>query len=153
MKAIALITLCLLFALPAVAQQQPEVFSPIGLTNGTSLIGRSVVATTYSDTTQGIKVRGYSDVFIVLKTAANDSVGLQVAYSQSADGINYSAYTALDSLVSTGTVGVSKAIRLPDNIHGAYSVKLRVYSPAWAANSAAPVATVTTQIVRYKYPQ
>jgi len=111
------------------------------------------VATTLSDTTAAIKIRGYSDVFVVLKTAANDSVGLQVQYALSADGINFGAYATLDSLVSTGVLNVPKVMRISDAAHGAYSMKLRVYSPAWAANSAAPVATVTTQIVRYKYPQ
>jgi hypothetical protein len=56
-------------------------------------------------------------------------------------------------MVTTGTVINSQAYRLLDKYHGFYSMKLRVYSPSWAANSAAPVATVTTQIVRYKYPQ
>lgn len=153
MKYLALFTLCLLLSLPTLAQQQPEIFSPIGLTNGTSLIGRSVVATTLSDTTAPIKIRGYADVFIVFKTAANDSVGIQLAGAFSADGVNYGAYTALDSMVATGTVINSQSYRLTDKYHGFYSMKLRVYSPAWAANSAAPVATVTTQIVRYKYPQ
>jgi hypothetical protein len=152
MKYFTLITLCVMFVLPAMAQQQPEVFSPIGLTNGTSFIGRSVVATTFSDTSAPIKIRGYKDVFVVLKTAANDSACVQVYASYSADGVNYGSYALLDSLTFIAeTPPSSKAMRISDANHGMYSMKLRVYAAATSRSSINPVTTLTTQIVRFKY--
>lgn len=154
MKLFALIALCLMLVLPAAAQQQPEVFSPIGLTNGTSFITRSLVATTFNDTSAAIRIRGYERLNIVLKTASNDSACVQVYAAFSADGINFTSYAFLDSLTFIAeTPPSSKSIALTDAQMGYFSMKLNIYCPAAGRESINPTTKLTTQIVRYKFPQ
>jgi hypothetical protein len=154
MKNILLLSLLVMLAMPAVAQYGPavDVVVPRTLTAGTAMSGRTC-AEALDDTTKPFYVRGYAAVYVGLETATNDTVqALFVAYQISKDGSSWGAFTLVDSLTTTGTVGVSKYIPLPANALGAYAVRARVYGRAGGSYSG-PAATVTTKLVQVQYGQ
>jgi hypothetical protein len=126
-------------------------FVPKTLYAGTEMSARTV-SSTMSDTTKSFTCRGYQAVYVGLESATNDSLQVYLAYRISKDGSTYNAFTLLDSLSVSGTVGVANYISLPAKCMGAYDVQLRVYGNALTGgnNSANPSATLKTYIVRVK---
>lgn len=156
MKTFFVILLSMLFVLTAFGQsganaRQSDDYVPRTLSAGTSMSARTL-STTYSDTTQGFRTRGFSSVFVGIELAANDSGRVLISYAPSKDGVNFGPYVLFDSLVTTGTVGVYKYFQLPANAMGAHSVRVRVYGDADVAKySANPSTTATTKIIRKHY--
>ena len=153
MRKIALILVmsAFVFAQNSAIQHYSDPYIPSTDYAGTLMSARTL-STSYDDTTKSITTRGYADVFVGLETAANDSGRVLVAYAPSKDGVTFDAFVALDSLVTTGTVGKIKYIRLPDNAMGAYAVKVRLYGDANVDKySANPSTTLTTRIIKVPY--
>lgn len=127
-----------------------DVFIPRTLSAGTSMSARTVAAS-LDDTTQAVRVAGFSAVVLTLQTATNDSVGLKVSYQPSFDGVTFAAtFVLIDSLTSTGTVGYQKGFPLPAAALGFNAVRFRVEGTN-AGQSGQPSATVTTRIRRKPY--
>lgn len=150
MKKVFAVLLAIAFGATAFAQNTPVAKASVMIPNG--IYGGSMSAktasTTYADTTQGFNVRDWGRCYVGIETAANDSSNTLIQYAVSKDGINFSGYTSLDSLVTSGTVGVVKYVELPEQCMGAYSVRIRVAGQLWGAYSANPSATITTKIIR-----
>ena len=148
---ILLLIPCLAFAqAPSKALASDDVFIPRTLSAGTLMSALSEVAGDI-DTTQSIQVRGFSQVIITLQVAANDSTANRVSYQPSFDGVTYAAtFVVLDSLTSTGTVGMQKGFVLPQAAMGFHSVRIRIDATN-AAHSINPAPTVTTRIARKRY--
>ena len=124
------------------------VFIPRTLSAGTLMSARTDAAA-LDDTTQAIRVGGFSAVYIHIVTATNDSASVVLSYAPSRDGSTFGAYTTFDSLSTTGTVGANKAFALPAGGLGAEFVRIRVKGSVSAVHSVNPATTVTT-IIRKK---
>lgn len=136
------------FVSAQVAMKTYDASTPKTLTAGTSMSARTA-STSMDDTTQAFSFRGYHAVYVGLESATNDTVHSYLAYQVSKDGVTYGAFTLLDSLSSTGTVGVANYIQLPAKALGAPYVRLRVYGIASnGAVSINPSPTLTTSIVK-----
>lgn len=149
MKTLTLILATVLFTTAGFAQTTPDdkdfTYIPRTLSAGTSMSARSYSAS-YDDTTQAISTSGWSRIFVVLNTAANDSISVVCSYQGSVNGATFGPFTTLDSLSSTGTVGVNTAFELPAKAMGFEFVRVRlVYSPINRV-SGSPATTLTTYI-------
>lgn len=149
MKKLILLVALLVITTGVFAQGTDLVYIPRTLSAGTSMSARSV-SSTYDDTTQAVLVKGYSQVGVVLVTATNDSCTISVSYQGSMDGSTFGQFqTLIDSLSSTGTVGVNKGFALPDAGMNFTFVRFRVYSNTASGRfSSAPAVTATTYIVK-----
>jgi hypothetical protein len=149
MKKILLITL--LFSISLFGQslyKNTDNFVPKTLFAGTEMSARTA-STSMDDTTQAFSCRGYQAVYVGLESATNDTVHAYLSYQISKDGSTFGAFTLLDSLSTSGTVGVANYIALPAKCLGAYSVRLRVYGNALTGIvSLNPAPTLKTYIVR-----
>lgn len=125
-------------------------FIPRTLSAGTSMSARTDAAA-LDDTTQSIRVGGFTAVYIHIVTAANDSASVVLSYACSNDGATFGAYTTFDSLSTTGTVGANKAFALPAGGLGAEFVRIRVKGSVSAVHSTSPATTVTTVIRKKLY--
>lgn len=136
------------FAFAQVAVKNTDNFIPKTLTAGVEMSARAF-ADASDDTTQAFSCRGYHAVYVGLEGSTNDSVRAYLAYQISKDGTTYGAFTLLDSLAVTGTVGLANYIQLPAKCMGAYSVRLRVYGiAANGAQSINPAPKLKTYVVR-----
>ena len=129
-----------------------DVYTPKTLFAGTSMSARAL-STSFDDTTQTVIVRGYAAVYLGVETSANDSARVLTGYRVSKDGVNYvGGFTAIDSLTTTGTVGMVKYFALPAAALGAYSVQFRAYGNADIARySDSPSTLAAFKIIRVPY--
>jgi hypothetical protein len=128
-----------------------DTFTPSTLFAGTPISSRTL-STSYNDTTREFNTRGYAAVYVGLETSTNDSARVLVSYSISKDGVNFQNYILLDSLSSTGEVGICKYVALPANALGAYAVRVRLYGDANVARySINPSTKLTAKIIRVPY--
>lgn len=135
-----------LLASVSTAQYQRDLyFVPQTLSGATAMSSRTY-SLTYDDTTQAIGLDGVNRAFVHLISAANDSISVIVSYSTSADGSTFSAYTVLDSLSTTGTVGAVTGLELPAKAMAAHQVRIRVYASPINRVSGSPATTITTRI-------
>jgi hypothetical protein len=129
-----------------------DVYTPSTLYAGTSMSARAL-STSFSDTTKAVVVRGYAAVYLGIETSANDSGRVLVGYRMSKDGVNFvGGFTAMDSLTTTGTVGVVKYFALPSAALGAYAVQFRAYGNADIARySGSPSTLAAFKVIRVPY--
>lgn len=122
-------------------------YIPVTLAAGTSMSARTD-AVALDDTTRSVDLRGFSAAGILVVTAGNDSVACKVAYQGSDDGNTWDGvFVLIDSLTSTGTVGVTKGFPLPAKGMMYPFVRFRVYGSD-AAHSANPAATIKSYVIR-----
>ena len=149
MKTFTLILAMVLAVSVGFAQATPDdkdfTFIPKTLSAGTSMSARAFSAS-YDDTTQAISTSGWSRIFVTLVTAANDSISVLCSYQGSANGATWGQLTSLDSLSSTGTVGVNTAFELPAKAMGFEFVRIRLVYSTIARASGSPSTTLTTYI-------
>lgn len=124
---------------------------PKTLSEGTEMRARDFTTASYDDTTQAISTDGWNRIFVVLNTATNDSIAAIVSYQGSVDGATFGPLTVLDSLSSTGTVGVNTAFELPAKAMGFPFVRVRVYASGIDRESANPATDLTTYIRRKRH--
>ena len=150
MKTLTLILAMVLAVSVGFAQSTPDdrdfTFIPRTLSAGTLMSARDFTTASYDDTTQAISTSGWSRIFVVLHTATNDSIAAIVSYQGSVDGATFGPLTVLDSLSSTGTVGVNSAFELPAKAMGFEFVRVRVYASGIDRESANPATDLTTYI-------
>jgi hypothetical protein len=153
MKRLILLAVLLLVTTGLFAQGADVRFVPKTLTAGTSMSARSV-GSTFDDTTQSILVKGYSYVGISLVSATNDSVALLVSVQGSTDGYTFGSFRLIDSLSSTGTVGVNRGIELNSGGYAFTHVRFRVYNnTAELSYSSSPSTTVTVNVAKKPSPK
>lgn len=146
MKKIILGLAMVLLASVSMAQYQRDIyFVPQTLYASTAMSSRAYTAA-YDDTTKAIGLDGVNRAFVHIVTAVNDSISVIVSYQTSADGVTFGAFTVLDSLSTTGTVGAVTGLELPAKAMAAHQVRIRVYASTIARVSANPSTTVTTRI-------
>ena len=75
----------------------------------------------YTDTSQAVTTRGWSEVGLVLKV--RDSASVTVLYSPSWDGVTFSAVATIDSLSNDTNAGAVKYFPLPQAALGFPDVK------------------------------
>lgn len=149
MKKILLFALSFLFSLSLYSQSRDafKSYIPSTLSAGTAMSARTDAAG-LDDTTQSVDLRGFSEAGILAVSAANDSVAFKVSYQGSHDGVTWDpVFVLIDSLTSTGSVGVTKGFPLPAKGLLYPFVRFRVYGSA-AAHSANPSATITSRVIR-----
>ena len=149
MKTLSIFVATVLFATAVFAQATPGekdfVFIPKTLYAGTLMSARDFSAS-YDDTTQAISTNGWNRIFLVLNTATNDSISVICSYQGSVDGATFGPFTTLDSLSSTGTVGVNTAFELPAKAMGFEFVRVRLVYSTIGRASANPATDLTTYI-------
>ena len=157
-----ILALLVLFTVQAFSQQvveqrlgkvtlQPDVRAPSTLFAGTVMSVRSLTSS-YDDTTRFFNTRGFAAVYVGVEFTANDSGRVIVSYQPSPNGTSFGPFVTLDSLSTTGTVGVYKYFALPANALGAYGVRVRVYANTDLLRySDSPTTKVTTKVIRVAY--
>lgn len=146
------LTVLLLFATGLASAQidtqspaKDVLYIPKTLSAGTAMSLRASAAG-LDDTTQAVRVAGFSRVSFVVISSANDSLACKVAYQGSIDGVTWDpVFVLIDSLTATGNVGVTKGFDLPVGAMGYQSVRFRFYGSN-AAHSANPTAKLTCYI-------
>ena len=157
MKSI-LISVLALFLVGSVAIAQhrgdaarSDAYVPTSLDGATSFAALTM-NTSLDDTTKTIDLRGFTYGGMTLDAGSatgNDSVGVLFSISASADGVNWSAYTVIDSVINrTTTVRTIGAIAFPDKYLAFNWVRVRVYDSADAGFGANTAATLTFKVVR-----
>lgn len=118
--------------------------------DGVSAMTALTVATSLDDTTNSIDTRGWGYVGVNLKASA-DSVGVLVAVQGSVDGINWSTFTTVDSLISrTTTVADQEGFAMPDDFLSFPYLRVRLTGSADGNFGANPTPTVAVKVVRRK---
>lgn len=152
MKNLISVVFALLFTAGLVSAQVAiksyEIVTPKTLTAGTAMSARTA-SVSMDDTTQAFSARGLQAIYVGLESATNDTVKVYVSYQISKDGTTFGALALVDSLSSTGIVGVSNYIALPAKVLASPYARVRVYGiTANGAVSINPSPTVSTSLVR-----
>ena len=139
---------------------QPDVFVPLSLsTTGVGALTARPTSTTYADTTKSIEVRGYAQVFLVLRETASDTANFQIYYRGSNDGVTYPTGTVTDGAwqyadsinwkPSTNDALFQRSILLPEKGMGFKTVQFMVYSPGTVPFGAGTGATASAPKLSY----
>lgn len=149
MKILSILLAMVLFVSVGFSQATPGVkdftYIPRTLSAGTLMSARDF-SSTYDDTTQAISTSGWNRIFVVLNTATNDSISVICYVQGSVDGATFGPFFTLDSLSSTGTVGVNDAWELPAAAMGFEFVRVRLDYSTIGRASANPNTDLTTYI-------
>lgn len=150
MKNIILL-LCVLIALTSAVEAQKLAYKsyvPNSLSSSTILSGRTL-STTYADTSEPLRGKGYEKAFVRLNITQGDSCTVLIAFQYSNDGTNFNSLAVQDSIVNTtNAVYPSKNIEVPAACLAAESFRFRIYGALWGKYSANPSALITAEVLR-----
>lgn len=157
MKNILISVLVLLFVSSlATAQQRGMLeryddYVPTTL-DGANSMGSLTMDSGLDDTTATIDLRGYSYAGMTLNTnsaTGNDSVAVVFSVSGSADGIYWSAYSTIDSVVNrTTTVQTVGSVVVPDKWMAFPWLRIRVDASAGGNFGENTAATLSFKVIR-----
>ena len=122
-------------------------YTPVTL-DGVSAMTALSVALALDDTTKDVDTRGFSFCGVNI-VGSSDSIGVLVAVQGSKDGITYSAFTTLDSVISrtSGVTGIG-AVPVPDKWMSFPYLRFRITGSAGGNFGATPTPTVAVEVVR-----